>query len=248
MTELGRKIFRMDEVDSTNSFAKDLIIQGVEDGSLVISDTQTGGKGRMDRKWESPKGGLWLSIILKPKGNLNGDRLGIIPLMSGCAAARAIEAVSGLTARVKWPNDVIINENKISGILSESILHDRERWIIIGIGINVNNSFQDDQKFSRMPTSIIEETGNKTDLRALEVQLICEMERLYNMAQDGKTKGVLDEWRQMAETLGRNVIVNRIADEIIGKAVDIDENGALVLELKDGTTETIMAGDCQHLE
>ncbi|MCK4757720.1 MAG: biotin--[acetyl-CoA-carboxylase] ligase [Thermoplasmata archaeon] len=248
MTELGWKIFRMDEVDSTNSFAKELITQSVEEGCLVISDIQTGGKGRMDRKWESPKGGLWLSIILKPKGELVGDRLGIIPLMSGCAAARAIEAISGLTTRVKWPNDVIINENKISGILSESIVHNRERWVIVGIGINVNNEVQDGYEFNRSPTSIIEETGNNTDLRTLEVQLICEMERFYNMAQSGKAKGVLDEWRQMADTLGRNVIINRIGDEIIGKAVDIDENGALVLELEDGSLEVIMAGDCQHLE
>ncbi len=248
MTEIGRMVIRLEEVDSTNEYAKELIGQGCLEGTVVLSDIQTGGKGRLARKWESPKGGLWMSICLKPKDGLVGDKLGIIPLLSGCAAARAVSGISDLNARVKWPNDVIINGKKMAGILSESILNGEDRWVVVGIGIDVNNPVQEGYEFSDISTSITEETGRKFDLEKLMVQLICEFERLYNMAESGKDAEVLDEWRGMADTLGKKVSINRISGEITGIARDIDEVGALILELQNGHTETILAGDCQHLE
>ena len=248
MTEIGRMTIRLGEVDSTNEYAKELIGQGCLEGTIVLSEIQTGGKGRLDRKWESPKGGLWMSICLKPKGGLVGDKLGIIPLLTGCAAARAVEGLSEKNARVKWPNDVMINGKKMAGILSESILQGEDRWVIVGIGINVNNQVQEGYDFSEISTSITEETGRNFDLEKLLVQLICEFERLYNMAEDGRDSEVLDEWRGMADTLGKKVSINRISGEITGIARDIDEVGALILELHNGYTETILAGDCQHLE
>ena len=248
MTEIGRMVIRLGEVDSTNEYAKVLIGQGCLEGTVVLSDLQTGGKGRLARKWESPKGGLWMSICLKPKGELVGDKLGIIPLLSGCATARAVKGVSDLNARVKWPNDIIVNHKKMAGILSESIMHGEERWVIVGIGININNPVQEGYEFSDISTSITEETGKEFDLEELRVQLICEFERLYNMAEAGKDAEVLDEWREIADTLGKKVSINRISGEINGIARDIDEVGALILELHNGHTETILAGDCQHLE
>ena len=248
MTEIGRMIIRLDEVDSTNEYAKELVGQGCLEGTVVLSETQSGGKGRLARKWESPKGGMWVSICLKPKGGLVGDKMGIAPLLSGCAVARAVEGVSGLNARVKWPNDVMVNNKKMAGILSESIMHGEDRWVIVGIGINVNNPIQEGYEFSDISTSIKEETGSELDQEELLVQLICEFERLYNMAESGKDAEVLDEWRGIADTLGKKVSINCISGEISGIARDIDEVGALILELHNGHTETILSGDCQHLE
>ncbi len=248
MIEIGRMVIRLDEVNSTNEYAKELILQGCQEGIVTLSDIQTGGKGRLSRKWESPMGGLWMSICVKPKGELVGDRLGIIPLLAGCAAARAIKGVSGLNARVKWPNDIMFNGKKMAGILSESILHEGDRWVIVGIGIDVNNPVQEGYDFSDISTSIREETGKVHDLEELRVQLICEFERLYNMAESGKDTEVLNEWRGMADTLGKKVSINRISGEINGIARDIDGTGALILEIAPGVNEVILAGDCRHLE
>ncbi len=248
MTEIGKIVVRLEEVDSTNEYAKELIGQGAKEGTLVISGIQTGGKGRLDRIWESPKGGLWISVALKPKGGLVGDKLGILPLMAGCAVAKAVNAVSGLDTRLKWPNDVMINGKKMSGILAESIIHDDDRWVIIGMGINVNNNVQEGYDFSSVSTSIIEEKGSPTEIEQLEIQLICELERLYNMAVEGQDKEILNEWRSTADTLGRKVLILRQKDELAGIAKDIDDKGALILELEDGSTEIVLAGDCQHID
>ena len=246
MNEIGRKIIRLAEVDSTNEYAKHLIGMGAEEGLAIVSETQTKGKGRLDRLWESPKGGLWLSIILEPEEPISGDKLGILPLMAGCAAAGAIQC-TGLNARVKWPNDVIIHGKKACGILSESITHDGRRYVIIGIGINVNNKVREGYEFSDVSTSIIEEIGQSMDIELVERALLSEMNRLYrSMKEDSRL--VLEEWKKMADTIGRRVVIITPSGDVTGTAKDIDENGALLMEVEDGIIATVTVGDCRHLD
>lgn len=264
----GNKIIRLAEVGSTNEYAKELISKGIAvEGTVVVADVQTSGKGRLERLWESPKGGLWLSLILEPEEPIAGNKLGILPLMAGCAAAGAINcaladsggqtcrdkpdnassASTTKTARVKWPNDVMINGRKACGILSESLTHDGRRYVIIGIGININNRVQEGYGFSPVSTSIMEEVGRATEIELVQRALLSEIDRLYTNMKTNSQR-VLEEWRRLADTPGRRVCINTPSGEVTGLARDIDENGALVVETEDGKTAAVSAGDCRHLD
>ena len=245
---IGHKIIRYDSVASTNSTLKELAQEGVESGTVIVSTIQTEGRGRLERKWESPEGGLWLSVLLGTPGQIATDKSGLIPLMTGCAVAVAIRCKTGLRARVKWPNDVLVNEKKVCGILGEMVDIESERLAVIGIGINVYNPVQSGYEFSKGSTSLVEELGSETDLRELETAILAELEQRNQTLMDGRYEDVLGEWREMSVTLGRQVRVITPTGELDGLARDIDEDGSLLLEMADGSVKKIIAGDCRHLD
>lgn len=241
---IGSQIKYFSSIDSTNNEAKKLAQMGEKEGTVVIAEEQTGGRGRRGRAWSSPFGmGIWVSIILRPQIP-PVDAPGLT-LVAAVAAAKAVRSVTGLPVRIKWPNDLMLNSKKVGGILTElSAEIEVVNFIVVGIGINVNNeSFPEELK--KIATSLKIEQTKKEKLD--RVQLLCELlhrfEEEYLKFTGGRQKEILKQWREFSDTLGRFVRISGHNDIIEGKAVDIDETGALLVEKEDGSLERIISGD-----
>ncbi|MEM2211210.1 MAG: biotin--[acetyl-CoA-carboxylase] ligase [Nitrososphaerales archaeon] len=215
-SKLIQRIFYYEFIDSTNDVAKDLMGHGL----LVIAEKQKRGKGRRGRLWISPYGGLWFSLVMKL--NRNRYPIPLYNLMVGVAVARVIKKL-GLDVCLKWPNDVIINNKKVCGILSE-VIKDR---IVIGIGINVNVDIQEFPIDLRSSvTSLMNELGNEVDREELLVNIIKEIENMYLKFDKNE---ILKSWKALDMTLNKYVRVLLNNKVIEGLAIDIDNDGALLI-------------------
>ncbi|ELZ12059.1 biotin--[acetyl-CoA-carboxylase] ligase [Natrinema thermotolerans] len=229
-----------DSVGSTNDRARELAGEGATD-VVVLADEQTGGRGRLEREWTAPPGGVWLSVVTRP--DIAAAQAPLYTLAISVATARAARE-AGVDARIKWPNDVVVpvgddgDYRKLSGILTEMEGEtDRVEWVIVGPGINANI---DADALPEGATSIREEAGDVDRRRFVQ--------RLLESFDDHRNdlERVVPAWRELALTLGQRVRVDRPAGEIVGEAVDVTESGALVVETDDGRV-TVSAGDCEHL-
>ncbi|PSP75520.1 biotin--[acetyl-CoA-carboxylase] ligase [Halobacteriales archaeon QS_3_64_16] len=226
---------------STNARARDLAADGESD-VVVLADAQTGGRGRLDREWTSPSGGVWLSVLSRP--GLPPAHAPLYTLAAAVATTRAVRA-AGVDAGIKWPNDVLVHdpeagsrERKIAGILTEMRGEaDRIAWLIVGIGCNAN---VDPEALPAGATSLREGVGD-VSRRELVQRLLREFEALR-----ANPDSILPAWREHALTLGRRVRVETARGESVGRALDITFPGGLVLETADGRV-TVSAGDCEHL-
>ena len=242
---IGKEIKYFKETESTNIIARE-IADSVEEGTLVIAESQTAGRGRLGRKWISPEGGIWLSIILKPK--MQPQYASRITLLAGVCVAKTIRGF-GLPAKIKWPNDVLINGKKVCGILTEIGAEvDLIDYLIVGIGIDANvdtESFPEEIRDSS--TSLKKETGKEINRVDFVRKLLEEFELLYlKFQKEGFTK-ILEEWRNMSATIGEWVKISTQTHTIYGEAIGVDNEGALILETSDGQLEKILAGNCEHL-
>ncbi|AGB38456.1 biotin--[acetyl-CoA-carboxylase] ligase [Natronococcus occultus] len=229
-----------DAIGSTNDRARELATDGASDVG-VLADEQTGGRGRLERAWTAPSGGVWLSLVTRP--SVAPARAPLYTLAASVATARAARE-AGVDARIKWPNDVVVpvgddgGYRKLAGILTEMEGEtDRIAWLVVGIGVNAN---VDADALPPEATSIRAEAGD-VDRRAFVQRLLEEFDRFRTDLED-----VVPAWRELALTLGQRVRVERPTDELVGEAVDVTESGALVVETDDGR-ETVSAGDCEHL-
>ena len=241
---LGRKIYSLDEVDSTNSYAARLAAEGEPEGSVVLAEYQSAGRGRLGRTWVSPRGvNLCISVILRP--DIPPRDVPLITLGAGVALARAVSGLYGLDARLKWPNDLIIGGRKAAGILTEmSAASDRVRYVVLGVGVNVNMMREDfPVDIQDASTSVMLESGMKVDKDQLAGRFLEELGYVYELLIAGDKVRLLDEWRSYSCTLGQAVSVNTQGGIKTGKAADVDEYGRLVLELADGRLEKIASGD-----
>ncbi|KCZ70289.1 biotin-(acetyl-CoA carboxylase) ligase [Candidatus Methanoperedens nitroreducens] len=242
---IGKNIQYFNEIESTNTIARE-VAGSVEEGTVIIAESQTGGRGRMGRKWISPEGGIWLSLILKPRIQpLYASR---ITLLAGVSVAKTIRSY-GLLAGIKWPNDVLINGKKVCGILTEIEAEiDVIDYCIVGIGIDANvdtESFPEEVRESS--TSLKKELGHEVDRAGFVQRLIEEFEALYLKFQRDDFSSILDEWRDMSATIGEWVKITTRTRTIYGEAVGVDSEGALILETGEGKLEKIVAGTCEHL-
>lgn len=244
---LGRKTIRYDSVTSTNEVLKALALEGIETGTLVTAKVQTHGRGRLERRWESPEGGLWMSVLFEMPPGFDSSRYGLLPLMAGASVATAILMEHGLDAGVKWPNDVLIAGRKACGILGEIFTVGDRHLAIIGIGINVNNRVQVGYDFSSGTTSIAEEFGKSVKTEVLENTVLEELEFRHDLLVSGEYDKILEDWRELSVTLGRKVHIVMPGGEMTGIARDIDPTGALLVEMDD-VIHKVNAGDCRHLE
>ncbi len=243
---IGRNIVYRETLDSTSTLAKKVAAEGAPDGTLVIAEEQGAGRGRLSRGWYSPKGeGLWFSLILRPKFLLPADAPKCT-LVSSVAVIRAVKAF-GLAAGIKWPNDILHDNRKLTGILTEmSAQTDGIDFIVVGIGINVNiaaGTFPKD--IADIATSLRIMNGGKKISRAeFLANTLEEFENLYLTAQEKGFAPVFDEWRKNSATLGQrvNVIGVGSGETFSGVAADIDEDGALLVKTDDGTRK-VLAGD-----
>lgn len=221
---------------STNDRARDLAGVG-QSNTIVLADRQTGGRGRLDRTWQSPSGGIWLSVLLRP--SLQPAQLPHLTLAAGVAITEAAIA-HGLDAGIKWPNDVLVgdDEAKLAGILTEMEAEaDRVAWVIVGMGINANI---DTNILPNGATSFAANAGD-VDRAQLTATIVDRFDALV-----GKTESTLDAWREHNVTLGRRVRVSTQDETIVGKAIDIEPPGSLIIDTSSGQ-RTVYAGDCDHL-
>jgi BirA family biotin operon repressor/biotin-[acetyl-CoA-carboxylase] ligase len=238
---IGADVRRCGAVGSTNDTALRLLEAGAAEGTVIVAETQTAGRGRGTRIWVSPPGGLWLSVILRPK--LPARHLPLVTFAAGIAAAGAIREATGLQARLKWPNDVLVGGAKVGGVLAEAAASGA--GLVVGIGLNANVSPDRLPAGPASPAaSLLGLLGRPVDREALLAALLRRFDREYRTLQTDGPPAVLVRWRAAAETVGRTVRVEMgDGTAVAGTAEDVDETGALRLRLADGTVRTVTAGD-----
>ncbi|HEY3347452.1 MAG TPA: biotin--[acetyl-CoA-carboxylase] ligase [Nitrospirota bacterium] len=244
---LGKKIYCLSETDSTNTFASRLAAQGEPDGTVVLSEYQSAGRGRLGRKWISPPGvNIYMSVILRPE--IPPDEAPLATLMAAVALAKAVRGLYELDARIKWPNDLLIGGKKAAGILTEmSAEPERVRHIIIGIGIDVNMPAGEfPEELRGISTSVKLELGRESNRAELVRRLIAELEGGYADLRAGRRGNITAQWKELSCTLGRMVRINTLRGERYGFAEDITEDGGLVLT-QDGEREVITSGDVSFI-
>lgn len=239
---MGRQIKHFQSIDSTNKIAKEIACD-LEEGTAIIAEEQILGKGRMGRDWISPKNkGIWMSIVLKPEIDL--AKVSRITQIGAAAIYMALEEM-GISAKIKWPNDILINNKKVAGILTEMTGElNRVDYIIMGIGLNVNldiNHIPEDLRHKA--TSLKIENGKKLDRKKITANILNELEKYYiDFKRSGDLKGVIDILKDNSILIGREVRVIEGSRERIGLALDIDLDGSLIVDFKEGR-ESIYSGE-----
>lgn len=244
---LGKNIHFCKEVDSTNNMAKKLANEGAEDGTVVIADQQFRGRGRRGKKWISPAGGLWMTIILRP--NVEPAKVPQLTLVTGVAVAETLAEEYNLDIGIKWPNDILIGDKKVSGILTElKTVNGKVDYAIVGIGIDMNldiSSFPPELRGDA--TSIKTELDHEIERTELIQKLLVRFEALYNQFKEGNFREILTRWRKMSSTIGKYVKVYKKSRTVYGEAVGVNKDGKLILEEDDGSLRKIISGECIHL-
>lgn len=241
---LGRNILYQTSVDSTNSIAKQAAFDGCAHGTIVVAEEQVGGKGRLARGWFSPLGrGIWFSMVLRPP--FLPQEAPKFTLLMAVALAQAFKKYPGVEIGIKWPNDVLLNERKLVGILTEMNAEmEAINYIVIGTGINVNVPKEIAPKeIQDKLVSLADFSDKPIDRVKLLTVILKEVEDLYDKVLQEGFSFVLQKWREVSITLHSRVKVIAPDETFIGMAKDIDENGALLVEKDDGTIQRVLAGD-----
>lgn len=243
--QLQVKIFQ--ELDSTNVEAKRQIVDGNKQDLLIVSSHQTAGKGRLSRTWFSPEGGLYFSLVLRPR--LGPQFAPLASFLCGCAVAKGLQSLGIDGVQLKWPNDVLVVEDKIAGILNELVSTDSiDSWMILGIGINQNLTTNDfPAEIASTSTSVQDILGEKTSQESLLCAIINEIDRLLEIVESEKSYAtILKLWRSISGSLGRKVRVDDGTQVITGYAEEILDDGSLVITTDKGQ-ELVTMGDVTHL-
>lgn len=248
-TELGphftgtwRRVEWRAEIDSTQRLARELARSGAEEGTTVIAEAQSGGRGRLGRTWHSPPGvNLYCSIVLRPP--LPPPAVPQIALVAGLAVADAVIAATGLAPRLKWPNDVLLDGRKVAGILTEMEAEmDRVHHVVAGIGVNVNvEAFPDD--LATKATSLRLATGQRVDRAAFAAGLLAAFEARYGRFLADGFAAMRGEWEACSSLIGKEVRVAASEGEVAGRVLGLDDDGALRLEGPGGLVRRIVAGE-----
>ena len=240
---LARVVEVHEAVASTQELARDLARAGAPHGTIVVAGVQEGGRGRLGRHWGSPRGGLWMSLVLRP--SLAAGLASRITQTAAVGVAGALWEI-GVEARIKWPNDLLVGGKKICGILAESGVGPGGRldYAILGIGMNANLDPSDLGVMDRGVTTIRHELGRDVDLLLLLRVVLSDLDATLGRIEDFET--VLDEWRSLNCTLGERVRVRRFGEIIEGRAVDLSPDGALMLATPGGIVE-LFEGEIEHL-
>ena len=246
-TELiGCDVMVHDSVESTNDMAISLAQTGSPEGTVVLSDHQTKGKGRRDRSWYSePHSGIYLSVILKP--TLPPEQMAQITLVAGVAMIQAINEFSQAKPLLKWPNDIFINHKKVAGILSEQYQGGDHTGIIIGIGVNVNHS-RFPVSLQHIATSLAMENGGSLERLPLIIALLNHLDKEYRLFMDEGLGSAIDQWNFNSDMFGKHVSLTQGNETIVGTAEMLNEEGHLVISLESGEKIAFASGEVALLE
>ena len=240
---MGQTIYFYEETDTTNNRAREWALEGAPEGTLVVAEKQTAGRGRRGKVWESPLGtGIWMSLVLRPQ--IMPAEASVLTLLCGLATAEAIEAETGLSAGIKWPNDILINGKKAVGILTEMDCEMSEvHFVIPGIGINVNTaSFP--PEIAEIATSLYLECGKTVSRRRLVHKVLERLEEHYEtFLRTGSFAAMLEDYRKHCITLGKEVhVLGR--EPFFAEALDITPEGELLVRRADnGKEEVVFSGE-----
>ncbi|NCO68296.1 MAG: biotin--[acetyl-CoA-carboxylase] ligase [Nitrospirae bacterium CG_4_10_14_0_8_um_filter_41_23] len=242
--DLGREIFFYKTVGSTNVIAAELAEKGAAEGVVVLADSQEKGKGRLGRFWISPPGvNIYMSIITRPA--IDPEDATLLTVMTAVGCTIALRRVTSLNVTIKWPNDLMVSDKKIGGILTEMKTYPAKIiFAIVGIGINVNidiDVFPDDVR--KTATSIKNETGILSSRAEITAEILNEIDRWYRILKGMGKKILLTEWQRLTSTLGREVKVTIGKETFIGLAESLDDKGRLILRLPSGELKRVSTGD-----
>ncbi len=243
-----RAMILLEEVGSTQTVAMEAMGRGAEDGTVVLAEGMTAGRGRLGRAWYAPPGvNIYCTVILQPA--LPPTRLPLITLMAAVATVQAVREVTGIEATIKWPNDILIGGLKAGGILTEVALErDSVRGVALGIGLNVNMTREQmPQDLRETATSLREASGRAVDRAAMLRRLLETLETWSDRLAAGDARDILQAWARWSETLGRRVKVITPQRTVTGRARGVTGEGALILVRDDGSDEVMTAGDVVHL-
>lgn len=249
---LGQRSYFFETAESTNDLAWEKLVEGAPHGTLIVAKEQTKGRGRHGRRWFSPNGGLWCSIILDTS-LIPNIQLGQIPLLIGVAITETLTNNFNLNVTLKWPNDLLVNNKKIAGILSESrqiskstssITNNGKRVVVVGIGLNCNikkENFSNDLQME--PTSLLIEKHQQIDIIKLLSDILFSIENWFDIYSNEGFAAIKSAWKQYSGILGKTVKIDTGSDIFSGKVIDLDDTGALVIAEPNGNTKTVIAGD-----
>jgi len=238
--DLEQRIHYFPEIGSTMDAARELARKGAGEGTIVIAEAQAHGRGRLSREWLSPKGGIYFTLILRP--SISPAYAPRINLMASVAVAATIRKLFRLNAELKWPNDVLIGGRKVCGILAEMDAEmDVVNFVNVGIGINANTSVP---QFEKTATSLKDTLGREISRKEFLSVLLGEIERRQALLMEAD---LLEEWKKLSGTLNKYVRILSPGEVIVGRAIDIDTTGALIIRKRNGSLKKALAGDCIHL-
>ena len=244
---IGKRIYYFDNIDSTQNFAIEIAPNKNENGTVVISKKQTLGRGRLKRKWKSPVGGIWLSVIVHPK--FRTSQITLVPIAASLALHKAIENVLGIKTALKWPNDLTLKKKKVAGILLDtSIQSNKIEFLVLGIGINFKIKPRNLEKLlKKTPNFYGVNTLVKKNEKALPLvkQFLYELENIFHMINTSSNKKIIREWTKRSSTIGPNISIVTDNDRISGKAIKLDNDGGLIISKNKKTTK-LFVGDIIH--
>lgn len=240
----AERVTLLQSVASTQEEAKQRAEDGAPEGTTVRAEEQTGGRGRMGRRWHSPSGkGIWMSVVLRPE-----LPLALTPqltLLAGVAVCRAIRRETGIDAGIKWPNDLLAGGRKICGILLESALREgRLHYCIAGIGISANLQTADyPEEMREIATSLQIESGAPVDRDRLTAAVLDELELMYRLYNEKGFAPIRELWEALSVTLGRQIYIDTPDGRIVATATGLDEDGGLLLRDAQGNVTRVLAGE-----
>ncbi len=242
----GNKIYTFDSIDSTNNCAKAVAGIGAAEGTVVITEEQTAGKGRLGRPWQAnPNENLMFSLVLRPR--VSADSLNLLPLYVAVAVAQAIEAVTGLNVDCKWPNDILYKGKKVAGILIEgSVKQNAVDYVVIGIGVNVNQ-VRFDGELSTKASSLRMEARKEIDRAVLFREILKGLESDYMSFQTSGFQSVVPQWLARSSMVNRTISISQQGNTISGVVKGLSADGGLVLQTN-GAEKTVFAGDVTVLQ
>jgi BirA family biotin operon repressor/biotin-[acetyl-CoA-carboxylase] ligase len=232
------------ETDSTNSRAKDLAAGHAPEGTLVLAERQASGRGRKGRSWFSPAGhGIYASLILRP--SMSPSEAPRITLMTAVAMAETLLSLTQLPAKIKWPNDILVNGKKIAGILTEiSLEMDSVDFVIVGLGLNVNTPLESfPQEIKGKATSVLIESGKWFSRIGIIRAYLQYYEMYYEMLRKSGFHPIIERWKELTNVLGQRAMVEVMGRKYFGEVIDVDNDGALIIKDSDGTSQRILSGD-----
>jgi len=245
----GQYLYVLPETESTNSYALELVHEGAPEGTVILTDFQKNGKGRLGRTWQSSRGvNILMTIILRPR--INVESVQCITLATADIIIRSMEIflnrekVTDIEFNVKWPNDILVKDKKIAGILSESGIREKSvEYLVVGIGINVNQDVaQLSSEIRAKTTSLFAETGRTYQREKLIAQILFDYETSYIQLQRTDYAQIIDRWKMRCNQIGNRIIVETVVSSERGRFIDVDPKGTLLYETEEGQIKKLVAG------